>query len=119
MIKPLPSLWSFRYCIWPSHARIGIKFRGKRLSNYKVQGARHIDKKRILLFKRQSLDVTKWGSPAATDTCLVTVPVLAVDRNTARSTDVEIGDEIFVHSYVFKVPLFLSQLLCFQGNSFY
>lgn len=75
-----------------------MKFRGKRLSDYKVQGARHFDNKSILLFKRQSVDVTKWGSPAATYTCLVTAPIPAMDRNTVRSTDIETGDEIIVHS---------------------
>jgi hypothetical protein len=79
-----------------------------------VQGAGHFDKKSILLFKRQSLDVT-----AATYTCLVTALIPAMDRNTVRSTDIEIGDEIIVHSYVFEVPLFLSQLLCLQENSSY
>ena len=82
-----------------------------------MYGARHFDKKSILLFTRQSLDVTKWGSPATTYTCLVTAPIPAMDLNTARSTGIEIGFEFIVHSYVFEVSLFLSQLLFLQENS--
>jgi hypothetical protein len=62
-----------------------------------VLGARRFDEKNIPLFTRQSLDVTKWASPEATYTCLLTVPLLALDRNTARRTHIEIGDEIVVH----------------------
>ena len=84
-----------------------------------MQGARYFDKNSILLFTLQSLDVTKCGSPAATYTCLVTATIPAMDRNTVRRTDIEIGDEIIVHSYLFEIPLFLSQLLHLQENSSY
>jgi hypothetical protein len=95
------------------------KIQRKKLSNYKCKGLDTLTRRVLFFFTRHSLDVTKWGSPAATYTCLVTAPVPTMDRNTARSTDIEIGDEIIVHSYVFEVPLVPSQLLRLQKNSSY